>query len=174
MAIVTSAVAGLRAARMGATMLQLRDHAATARELEIEAELLVEITSVPILVSSRIDVARAAGAAGVNLPEADVGVGDARRLLGMDALVGRSVHSLAAATDAATGGADYVLYGPVFATGSHPATPPTGLAALRELVAAVRVPVLAIGGVNRQNAAACLDAGASGYASVSLFMPHPA
>jgi thiamine-phosphate pyrophosphorylase len=169
MAVVTTADSGLRAPELGATVVQLRNPAATTRELEREAAVLVERSTVPVLVSSRVDVALAVGAAGVNLPEDDFPVGEARRLLGPDRLVGRSVHSVGAAREAEEEGADYVLFGPVFASASHPARPAAGLAALAGVAAAVRIPVLGIGGIDRERAQQCLAHGASGFAAISLF-----
>jgi len=99
MAVVPDAGAGLRAAAH-ASVIQLRAPGLSTRELEREARDLVAASPVPVLVSSRCDVALASGAAGVNLPERDVPVASARRLLG-GALVGRSVHSLEAAVEAA-------------------------------------------------------------------------
>ena len=169
MAVVTTADSGLRAPQLGATIVQLRNPAATTRELEREAAMLVEGSTVPVVVSSRLDVALAVGAAGVNLPELDLPVAEARRLLGPGRLVGRSVHSVGAAREAEEEGADYVLFGPVFASTSHPGRAAAGLAALAGVVAAVAIPVLAIGGIDRPRAAECLRHGAAGFAAISLF-----
>ena len=169
MAVVTTADSGLRAPELGATIVQLRNPAASARELEREAAALVGTSTVPVVISSRVDVALAVGAAGVNLPEQDLPVADARRLLGSDRLVGRSVHSVGAAREAEEEGADYVLFGPVFASASHPGRPAAGLAALAGVAAAVRIPVLAIGGVDHERAEECLRHGAAGFAAISLF-----
>jgi thiamine-phosphate pyrophosphorylase len=169
MAIVTTAVSGLRAPQLGATIVQLRNPAASARELEREAGELVAQCPVPVVVSRRVDIALATGAAGVNLPEHDLPVSAARKLLGPDRLVGRSVHSVGGAREAEEEGADYVLFGPVFATASHPAGPPAGLAGLAGVAAAVRIPVLAVGGVDRERGVQCLQHGAAGYAAISLF-----
>jgi thiamine-phosphate pyrophosphorylase len=173
MAIVESAAAGLHAARAGATVLQLRAPHASGRELELEAVTLVEISPVPVVVSSRVDAALAAGAAGVNLPEGDIGVAAARRLLGPGLMLGRSVHSPEGARSAEREGADYVIFGPVFPTPTHTGRPPVGLEALRLVAAAVSIPVLAIGGVDPDRAPACLDAGAGGWAGISAFAPDP-
>jgi thiamine-phosphate pyrophosphorylase len=169
MAIVTGAEAGLEAARRGATIIQLRDPAATVRRLEEEATRLVRESPLPVVVSSRLDLALASQAAGVHLPEEDIPVATARRLLGASRLLGRSVHSLEPARRAAEEGADYLVFGPVFATGSHPGREPTGLQALRDLARAVPIPVLAIGGVDAARAEACRMAGAAGFAAIGYF-----
>ena len=168
MAIVTSASAGMRAAGR-ATILQLRDPLSTARAIEEEALKLVATSPAPVVISSRCDIALAAAAAGVNLPENDISIQAARGLLG-DRLVGRSVHSVARAFSAEAEGADYVIFGPVWASASHAAAEPAGIAALAEVARSVVIPVLAIGGVTEARIAECLDAGAAGYAAIRLFM----
>jgi thiamine-phosphate pyrophosphorylase len=167
MAIVTTAGAGMRAAAR-ATILQLRAPQSTARTIEDEAANLVPLSPVPVVVSSRCDIALAVGAAGVNLPESDIPVGAARSLMGAR-LVGRSVHSLDSALRAEGEGADFVIFGPVWASASHPDSPPVGLEALAEVAHAVDIPVLAIGGVTEERVTACRDAGAAGYAAIRLF-----
>lgn len=167
MAIVTSATAGMRAAAR-ATILQLRAPQSTARTLEDEASYLVPSSPVPVVVSSRCDIALAVGAAGVNLPESDIPVEAARSLLG-ERLVGRSVHSLDAALRAEGEGADFVIFGPVWSSASHPDSPPVGIEALAEVARALEIPVLAIGGVTEERVAECRRAGAAGYAAIRLF-----
>ncbi|GAC1475381.1 MAG: hypothetical protein PVSMB3_14800 [Candidatus Dormibacteraceae bacterium] len=136
--------------------------------MEREADELVNATSLPVLISSRCDVALASGAAGVNLPQGDIAPADARKLL--DArLVGRSVHSLAAAQKAEHEGADFVIFGPVWESSSHPGSPPAGIAALEQVARSVRIPVLAIGGVTEERIAECHAAGAAGYAAIGMF-----
>jgi len=169
MAVVPDAVSGIRAVGRGATLLQLRDPGATVRALEREAAHLVGASPVPVLISARADLAIAAGAAGVHLPERDLPVAAARRLLGEGPLVGRSVHSAGAAREAEDQGADYVVFGPVFDSASHPGRPPAGLPALREVATAVSIPVLAIGGVDERRAAGCRQAGAAGFAAIGYF-----
>ena len=167
MAIVAGAAAGLRL-KSRATILQLRAPALSTRALEKEAAELVATASVPVLVSSRCDVALTSGAAGINLPESDISVADARMLLGTR-LIGRSVHSSAGAQVAEGEGADYVIFGPVWPSASHPGTAPAGLAELARVVRSVRIPVLAIGGVTEERVAEVLASGAAGYAAIRLF-----
>lgn len=171
MAIVAAAADGAAALARGATLIQLRIPGAGARSLETEARALIATAHVPVLVSSRCDVALAVGAYGVHLPESDLPVADARSLLGPDRLLGRSVHSPDAARAAAAEGADYLVYGPVYATASHPGAAPAGIEALREVCSAVSVPVLAIGGVDGARAAEVMAAGAGGYAAIAAFRP---
>ena len=167
MAVVASAREGLHAAHR-ATVLQLRSPRMTARELEVNAIELVGASPVPVLISSRCDIALASGAAGVNLPEHDISVQDARGLLGQR-LVGRSVHSVQGAVDAEREGADFVIFGPVWSSESHAGAEPRGLGDLAAVTHAVQIPVLAIGGVTDDRIAECEAAGAAGYAAIRLF-----
>jgi len=167
MAIVSSSAAGLRAASR-ASIVQLRAAALSTAALENELNALVASASIPILVSSRCDVAIACAAAGVNLPESDISVADARKLVGRR-LIGRSVHSVRNAQAAENDGADYVIFGPVWESASHPGIAPAGVAALAEVVGSVGIPVLAIGGVTEERVAEVLASGAAGYAAIRLF-----
>ena len=168
MAIVASARAGLRAAPR-ATILQLRAPGLGNAQLEHEARELVRASPVPVVISSRVDVALGCGAAGVNLPERDIATVDARRLMG-DRLVGRSVHSLEAAVDASRDGADYIIFGPVWTSASHADVAPVGVESLARVARAVAIPVIAIGGVTEERAEQCLRAGAAGYAAIRMFL----
>jgi thiamine-phosphate pyrophosphorylase len=133
-----------------------------------------------ILVNDRLDVALAGKAGGVHLGENSLPVQEAKRLLEAsparkslppDFLAGVSCHSLEAAQSAAAAGADYIFFGPVFATPSKAAYgAPQGLERLAELCASVTIPVLAIGGITQENAPACFSAGASGIAAIRLFL----
>ncbi len=167
MAIVSTADAGLRAAPK-ATILQLRAPQSTTGDLEREAMRLVPASPVPVVISSRCDVALASGAAGVNLPERDIGIEFARGLI-RRGLVGRSVHSLDGAESAQYQGADYIVFGPVWESASHPENTPPGVAALSRVAHALRIPVLAMGGVTEERIDECLQAGAAGYAAIRMF-----
>lgn len=167
MAIVSSAQGGLRAAPR-ATILQLRAPGLAAAELEREAVVLVGSSPIPVLVSSRCDVALAAGAAGVNLPERDIPTREARTLMG-DRLIGRSVHSIDSAVAAERDGADFLIFGPVWESTTHVGVTPAGVEALSRVASAVSIPVLAIGGVTGARIASVHDAGAAGYAAIRIF-----
>lgn len=164
MAVVSTAEEGRYAERRGATILQLRRPSGPVSELAAEARCLLAWNRLPVVVSARVDLALALDL-GVHLPERDLPVSDARRLLPR-ALIGRSVHDEEGALAAARGGADYLVLGPVFATPSHPGAPALGVARFREIAAAVPVPVLAIGGLDSERAAAL---GGDGYAAIRAF-----
>jgi thiamine-phosphate pyrophosphorylase len=118
-------------------------------------------------------VALAVGAEGVHLAAQSMPVQAAVGLAAGRLLVGRSVHSLAEARDAAASGADYVTFGHVFPTTTHPGVPPRGLSELREIVEAVEVPVLAIGGISIDNLESVLETGCAGVAVISAILSDP-
>jgi thiamine-phosphate pyrophosphorylase len=132
-----------------------------------------------IMINDRLDVAIAERAGGVHLGETSLPVKEAKRLIdavmpGSNAgnvfLAGVSCHSLEAAQSAAAAGADYLFFGPVFATPSKAAFgAPQGLDLLANVCRAVTIPVLAIGGITLENAAACLASGVAGIAAIRLF-----
>jgi thiamine-phosphate pyrophosphorylase len=128
-----------------------------------------------LLVNDRLDVALAERAGGVHLGENSLPVEDARRLIAaqpplQDFLVGASCHSLESVQCAASAGADYVFFGPIFATSSKAAFgQPQGLSRLAQACHAVEIRVIAIGGITLENAAQCFASGASGIAAIRLF-----
>ena len=132
-----------------------------------------------ILLNDRLDAALSERAGGVHLGEDSLPLPEAKRLASaqaqnQDFLIGVSCHSLEAARSAASGGADYLFFGPVFATPSKAAFgAPQGLGRLAEVCRAVAIPVLAIGGITLANVSACLATGASGIAAIRLFQDAP-
>jgi thiamine-phosphate pyrophosphorylase len=151
---------------------------ATNAPISSKAEALSERVSTRIFVNDRLDVALAAKAGGVHLGEKSLPPEEARRLVKSfqreDFLIGVSCHSLEAASAAERGGADYLFFGPMFATPSKAAYgAPQGLERLAEVCRAAAAPVLAIGGITLENAADCFSAGASGIAAIRLFQDAP-
>jgi thiamine-phosphate diphosphorylase len=122
-----------------------------------------------LIVNGSLDVALAVGAEGVHLPEDAPPL--SKRPSGL--IVGRSVHSAKAAALAEAEGADYVVFGPVYETASHPGVPAAGLEALSGVVKAVSTPVVAIGGVLITRVAAIMDANAAGVAVISAILGSP-
>jgi thiamine-phosphate pyrophosphorylase len=166
-----------RAAAAGIGWIQIREKDLEARSLVDLARFAVAETGAAgarVLVNDRLDVALAANAGGVHLGEKSLPlekVIEWRRSAGrLDFLIGVSCHSLESARTAERGGADYIFFGPVFATPSKAAFgAPQGTERLREVCASVEIPVLAIGGVNLENARECMTAGAAGIAAIRLF-----
>jgi thiamine-phosphate pyrophosphorylase len=161
----------------GVDWVQIRERDMPARELLAltRAAIGVREGKARILVNDRLDVALAAGAAGVHLGGASVPAREVVRWLRegnapAEFLVGVSCHSAKEAREAEDAGASYVFFGPIFETPSKKSYgPPQGIAKLAEACSAVRIPVIAIGGVNEENAAECLRAGAAGIAAIRMF-----
>jgi thiamine-phosphate pyrophosphorylase len=132
-----------------------------------------------VIVNDRLDVAVAAGAGGVHLGRESVPVREVFSLRAnekvahaelADFLIGASCHNLEDARDAASDGADYLIFGPVFETPSKMKFgAPLGIERLGEVCAEIRIPVLAIGGIDLANAGKCFEAGAAGIAAIRLF-----
>ncbi|NLG35381.1 MAG: thiamine phosphate synthase [Lentisphaerae bacterium] len=166
--IVCEAVAG------GATCVQLREKTATTREFLEEARRVraaLQKSGVPLIINDRVDIALAAGAAGVHLGQQDMPAGDARRLGPPGWIIGVSAESVEDAIRAEAGGADYIGVSPVFATPTKTDTAfPLGLAGVRAIRAAVGIPVVAIGGIHAGNAGDVIRAGADGLAVVSALV----
>jgi thiamine-phosphate diphosphorylase len=158
-----------RLLRGGARALQLRmkrGPAGTVLECARAVLPLCRAAGVPFIVNDRLDVALGAGADGVHLGQADLPLGAARRLA-PGLLVGVSTHDLEQLRVAAAGGADYLGFGPVFATATKQNPDPlVGLDGLRAACAAVRVPVVAIGGITAATAGAVIAAGAAAVAVI--------
>jgi thiamine-phosphate pyrophosphorylase len=152
----------------GIDAVQLREKDLDDRGLYDLARLARTVLppSVRLLVNGRLDVALAAGADGVHLPADGVPVGALRARFGKDVLIGRSTHSVEEVERARDERADYVTFGPVFATPGKGA--PVGLAGLAR-AAAVGVPVFALGGVTLERFGDLAGAGAAGVAAIRLF-----
>lgn len=155
-------------------LFQVREKALSVRVLYELVTRALEITrnsSTRLLVNDRFDVARAAGADGVHLTSVSLPIRVVREICGPEFLIGASTHSLADARAARDGGADFIVFGPVFETESKRAYgPPQGLEKLRRVTKELQdFSVLAIGGITLDNAEECFAAGASGIAGISLF-----
>ena len=157
----------------GVDYLQIREKDLTDRAL---FELTRSVMALPnpagtkVLVNERTDIALAAGAAGVHLPSDSLGPGDVRKIAPPGFAVAVSTHTLEEVREAERAGADFAVFGPVFAPASKAAWgPPQGLGALQSARRAVSMPLLALGGVTIDNAAACVEQGAAGIAAISLF-----
>ncbi|HYV97977.1 MAG TPA: thiamine phosphate synthase [Gemmatimonadaceae bacterium] len=162
-ALVARAVAAVRG---GATMLQVRLKQADARLMADVTRRCIAATSVPVIVNDRVDVALAAGAAGVHVGADDLPVRAIRTIVPAAFIVGASVGD-ADEADAASG-ADYVGIGPVFSTSSKAdAGVAIGADGFAELRALVRVPAVGIGGITAENARTVRAAGAAGVAVIA-------
>ena len=161
----------------GAAIVQLRwKRAPTASLLAaaVECRRLTGAHGALFFVNDRVDVALACRADGVHVGQEDLPLPVARRLLGDACWIGVSTHDLAQARAAEAGGADYVGFGPLFATATKvTGYDPRGLGRLREVRSAVAVPIVAIGGIDLGNARSALDAGADAVAMISALRDVP-
>jgi len=123
------------------------------------------------IVNDRADIAVASEADGLHLGQSDIPVEDARRLVGHDKLIGLSTHSLEQAKRANETAADYVSFGPVFATTTKVgAEPPLGLKALREARGVIKKPLVAIGGIRAEDLSDVMACGVNAVALISYIL----
>jgi thiamine-phosphate pyrophosphorylase len=160
----------------GARVMQLRLKDAPGRELLAAARAIAAICrerGAMLIVDDRADIAMLAEAAGVHLGQEDLPLEAARRLVGRDMLIGISTHNAEQAVAAERGGADYVGFGPLFPGGLRNNTAGKGLAMLREVRAAVSVPIVAIGGITEATVPEALAAGADACAIITDVVRAP-
>ncbi|MBF0338643.1 MAG: thiamine phosphate synthase [Nitrospirae bacterium] len=154
----------------GLKWLQFRDKEASRLQMFKTARLLRALTianDVTLIINDYPDIALAVDADGVHLGQDDLPVEQVRRLMGDNKIIGVSTHSLDQALEAQRGGADYIGFGPIFATQTKDAGSPKGVDAIRELLAQIKIPIVAIGGISEDSLGAVLDAGASAVAVAS-------
>jgi thiamine-phosphate pyrophosphorylase len=166
--IVSAAVHG------GATVVQLREKDCSTRDF-IEQGLAIQDFlkdhGVPLIINDRVDVAQAVKANGVHLGQTDMPLEMAKGILGDTMIIGISAESIQDAIEAEKGGADYLGVSPIYATPTKTDTAsPLGLEGLQEIRKAVRLPLVGIGGLSRDNAAAVIRSGADGVAVVSAIV----
>ncbi len=158
-----------QAVENGAGMVQLRERDLSPSDLHdlgkrVKGAIRGRAT---LIVNGSVDVAVALNADGLHLPENGIPVREARRVVGPDRLIGRSVHSVAVAAQSESDGADFLIAGTIFSTASHPNQPAQGVDFLYTLRRHVSLPVLAIGGVTAQNVGDIMATGVSGAAVIT-------
>jgi thiamine-phosphate pyrophosphorylase len=166
-----------KAARAGCQLVQIREKDLNARDLYGLARAAVAAShphGARVLVNDRLDVAIAAGADGVHLPALSFPASEARAIVlsrGLnDFIIGVSSHSLVEARRAEAGGADFIVCGPVYDTPSKRAYGvPIGIESFAEICGSVKIPVLALGGIDLTNFQEPLRRGAAGIAAIRMF-----
>lgn len=162
-----------KALKGGATILQLREKEKSTREyvdLAIKVHDITQKYGVPLIVDDRVDVAIAAGAEGVHLGQSDMKIADARKILGEKFIIGATTKTVMQAKDAFRQGADYLGVGAIFPTTTKVKTVITSVATLKDICAAVPLPVNAIGGLNKNNVNVLEGVDISGFCVVSAIM----
>ena len=158
----------------GARLIQLREKDLTTREfreIALEAVGAARACGVAILINDRVDIAMLSGADGVHLGDEDIPPAEARKLLGPDAIVGTSCHSIEDVHAADSQPVDYIAVGPVFPTSTKKVRfPVVGLELVRRARLATGLPLIAIGGIGPETAAQVAAAGADGIAVISALM----
>ena len=162
------------AANGGVTCVQLREKDCSTLEFIEQALSIKDYLSargIPLIINDRLDVAQAVKADGIHLGQTDMPLDMARAIVGDSMIIGISAESLEDAVEAEKGGADYLGVSPIYATPTKTDTAPAlGLEGLREIRAAVKIPLVGIGGLNRGNAAEVIRNGADGVAVVSAIV----
>jgi len=154
----------------GARVIQLREKKLSLHELYPVALRIREMTreaDAALIINDSIELAMAIGADGVHLGQEDMPAGVARRLLGPDKIIGVSTHTIEEALVAQGEGADYIGFGPIYKTDTKGSGEPKGPEGLRAIREKIKVPVVAIGGIDAGNARVVIDAGADAVAVIS-------
>jgi len=147
----------------GVDLIQLRAKAHAPAEISKIAADLHRITQergVPLIINDHAEIARAVGAEGVHVGQDDPPIAEVRKIVGPDCVVGKSTHSLDQAVRAFYEGADYIGFGPIFATPTKPDYVPVGLDQIQKVHDAVRIPIFCIGGIKLDNLSKVIEAGA--------------
>ncbi|MBI5740865.1 MAG: thiamine phosphate synthase [Nitrospirae bacterium] len=162
-----------RALASGISIIQLREKQMSKKDLYRQAlavRILARKHGAAFIINDYIDIALAADADGVHLGQEDLPVAEARRIMGRKKIIGVSTHSLKQAVAAQREGADYIGFGPMFETSTKDAGTPKGLKLLREVRRRVAIPIVAIGGISRENASDVLRSGADAVAVMSAIL----
>jgi len=160
----------------GARIMQLRLKDAGGRDLLAAARAIAEMCrkrGATLIVNDRVDIAILANAHGVHLGQTDLPLEAARRIAGADKLIGISTHNLEQARAAEDGGADYIGVGPIYPGGLKNNAAGLGLDHLRAIRAAVKIPIVAIGGITEARVAETLAAGADAVAIITDVVHAP-
>jgi thiamine-phosphate pyrophosphorylase len=157
----------------GVSLVQLREKIAPSREFYEMAEKLKSLTSrynVPLIINDRLDIALAIDADGLHLGQEDLPIAVARKHIGQDKIIGISVSNVAEAIQAEKEGADYLGVGAMYATGTKIDAKLVSLAVLEKIKKAVSIPVVAIGGIKKENAVRTMETGIDGISVVSAIL----
>ena len=167
---VEQAIAG------GCTLVQLREKEISSLDFYVlasEMKKITDIYGIPLIINDRIDIAMAVGAAGVHTGQKDIPADIVRKVMGKDMLLGVSAASVAEAVNAAKAGADYLGVGAMFPTGTKPDAGFVSMEELGKIRRAVDIPIVVIGGINKENATLFQPMGIDGLAVASAVIAQP-
>lgn len=160
----------------GCTMIQLREKAVSTYDYYLLAKEIKAITDkyrVPLIINDRIDVALAVDAAGVHLGQSDMPASIARKIIGNDMILGVSATTKEEAEEAVNDGADYLGIGAIFPTDTKTDAKIVTMQELKEIRSRISIPIVAIGGINKNNAGQLTETGIDGLAIVSAIIGQP-
>ena len=164
------------ALRGGTTVIQLREKDCSSREfyeLGLRVKKITERYNAPLIINDRVDIALAVGAAGVHVGQGDLPCKVVREIVGPDMIVGVSAATLEEAVRAEEDGADYLGVGAMYATATKTDTRPVSMEELLKIRAAVKIPIVVIGGINKQTLGNFKGTGVDGLAVVSAIVAQP-
>ena len=165
-----------QALRGGVTCVQLREKSLGVPAILVEAEeigALCRSYGVPFLINDRVEIALQCGADGVHVGQKDRAAREVRRLLGPNRILGVSARTVEQAVQAERDGADYLGVGAVFSTSTKADAMPVSYETLQAICRAVSIPVVAIGGIQRENLLSLAGSGVDGVALVSAIFAAP-
>ncbi|MBC8589683.1 thiamine phosphate synthase [Wansuia hejianensis] len=162
-----------KACKGGVTLLQLREKERSDWEylnLAIKVKKITDKYNIPLIIDDRIDIAMASNAAGVHLGQNDIPINIARKLMGKDKIIGATTKTVSQAKKAVEDGADYLGVGAIYPTTTKVKTIITEVSTLNDICNAVDIPVIGIGGLNKDNCDILKDSPIDGIAVVSAIM----
>jgi thiamine-phosphate pyrophosphorylase len=157
----------------GVDLLQLRAKSIDPAGIESLSRETLRVTrdhGIPLIINDHPEIAASIGSDGVHVGQDDDSVARARQIVGPGIIIGKSTHSLPQAVAAQAEGADYIGFGPLYATGTKPDYIPVGLQDIAEVHRQVQVPIFCIGGVNKERIGEVIAAGATRVVVVSAFL----
>lgn len=161
------------ALRGGATLVQLREKDISTLEflnIALKVKAVTDKYNIPLIINDRLDIALAIDAAGLHIGQADMPLKTARKLLGKEKIIGVSTSNVKEASEAEKDGADYVGVGAMFPTNTKKDTKSVSLEELHNIKNSINIPVVAIGGINKNNIKSVFNAGADGAAVISAIL----
>lgn len=164
---ITQAIAG------GTTLIQLREKECSSLDFyntAVKVKAICDKNNIPLLINDRLDIAMAVDAAGVHVGQSDLPASVVRRIIGEDKIIGVSAGTLENAVKAEKDGADYIGVGAMYATGTKKDAKPTSIETLKKIRANVNIPIVVIGGINKERVKDFEGTGIDGLAIVSAII----